>query len=395
MKKRILIVSEYLYPNNLSTSYYLTNITETLCEEYSCKIITTTGLNGKEELPFLEEKVVRLKDSFFSNDKVISRIFRSLTFTFKLSWKTFFSLKKNDVIFSVTNPAFMILMLAVIKKIKKAPYTLLVYDVFPENAVAAGLVKNDSFIYKVSKKMFDWAYCQADRLIVIGRDMEEIIGEKTNNQTTMTLISNWADTDLVMPMSKKENLIIKKFNLEEKIVFAFIGNLGRVQGIQNLLDAAKLVTNKSFVLLLIGDGAMRTIVEKHITDHLDGNVIYGGSYPSSEQNIFLNACDIAIVSLNPSMYGLGVPSKSYYNMAAGKPLLYIGDKDSEIGRVVTEQDIGWVTEPNNAKELAQLFKVISDDNSLSKKGYKSRETVEKYYSKEVVLAKYRKLYSEI
>jgi glycosyltransferase involved in cell wall biosynthesis len=394
MKKKIILTTEYLYPNNLSTAYYLTNIAEIFCNNYNCKVITTTELGSVKELPFLEKRITRLKDSSFSNNNVISRIFRSLLFTLKLTWTTFFALKKDDVMFSVTNPAFIIVLLAVVKKIKKAHYTLLVYDVFPENALAAGLIKNDSFIYKISKRIFDWAYCQADRLIVIGRDMEELIGEKTNNQTPMTLITNWADTELVVPMPKNENLIINKFNLEEKIVFSFTGNLGRVQGIQNLLDAAQLVTNKSFVLLLIGDGAMRSIVEEYVINHPGGNVIYGGSYPASEQNVFLNACDIAIVSLNPSMYGLGVPSKSYYNMAAGKPLLYIGDENSEMGRVVTEQDIGWIIEPDDAKKLAQLFEIISKDSSLYEKGKKSRETVEKYYSKGIVLAKYKKLYSE-
>lgn len=393
MSKKILIVTEYFYPNNLSTSYHLTDIAEIFCKNYECKAITVTELNGKEELLFLDGKITRMKDSFFSNDKAISRIFRSLTFTFKLSWKTLFSLKKNDVIFSVTNPAFMILTLAVIKKIKKAPYTLLVYDVFPENAVAAGLVNNDSFIYKISKKIFDWAYSQADRLIVIGRDMEEIIGKKTNNQVPLTLITNWADTELVTPMSKKENNIIKKFNLEEKIVFSFTGNLGRVQGIQNLLDAAELVKNEKFVLLFIGDGAMRSIVEKYIDDNPKGNVVYGGSYPASEQNLFLNACDVAIISLSHSMYGLGVPSKSYYNMAAGKPLLFIGDEDSEIGRVIKEQNIGWIVESNNEKKLAQLFEEVCQDNSLHKRGEKSRKVVEKFYSKQVILSKYKKLYS--
>ncbi len=222
--------------------------------------------------------------------------------------------------------------------------------------------------------------------------MEEIIGQKTNQQVPLSLITNWADTDKISPMLKKDNLIVKKYNLEQKTVFSFTGNLGRVQGIQNLLNAAKLVKNIEFVLLFIGDGAMRSVIEEHIDEHPNGNVVYAGSYPASEQNLFLNACDVAMVSLSPSMYGLGVPSKSYYNMAAGKPLLYIGDERSEVGRVIVEHDIGWVVEPNNAKKLAQLFENICQDGSLHEKGRKSRKTLEKYYSKKVVLNQYENLY---
>jgi len=392
MNKKILIVTEYFYPNDSSTAYYLTDIVKTISDKNNVITITTSELNGSKELPFLKNKIFRMKESRFSKDRLLSRVAKLLFSTARLTWKAFSLLRKGDEIFAVTNPAFLILILAVIKKIKKVKYTLLVYDVFPENILAAGLTKSDSFIYKVSKKIFNWAYTQADHLIVIGRDMQEVIGLKTKNSVPLSLVTNWCDVESIRCYPKSANAIIQQFKLEEKIVFAFTGNFGRVQGIQNLLDATLLVKNKNFVLLFIGDGAMRSTIEEHIVNNSNKNVIYGGNYPASDKNIFLNACDIALVSLSPSMYGLGVPSKSYYNMAASKPLLLIGDERSEIGRVIKEHDIGWVVESDNPQKLAEQFEEICKNSSFDIKGRKSREVVEQFYSKEVILEKYKKLY---
>jgi len=395
--KKILIVTEYFYPRDRPDSYLLTEITKRLDEvnEGNIQVICNADLNDNEELKFLEHKIVRLKENKLNKNSLLSRIMKFLIITFKLGLKTYSSIKENDMVFGVTNPAFLILILGIFKKLKKFHYTLLVYDVFPENLVAVNILQKESFIYKITKSIFDWAYTQPDHLVVIGRDMEELIGEKVKNTVPMSLITNWCDVEKVVFQNKKENLIVKKFALEDKIIFAFTGNFGRVQGIDTLLKMASLVKNPKFRLLFIGNGAMLPEIQKYIKENPNGNVIYAGSFPSSELNIFLNACDIAIISLNHSMYGLGVPSKSYYNMAAGKPLFYFGDKKSEIGRVIIENNIGWVFDNRTASQLADGIDTILENNlDFQDYGKRARKVVEENFSKEIVLKKYEDLFKQ-
>ena len=397
MNNKILIVTEYFYPSNRPDSYLLTEIVKVLSKSNNknINVICNTDLNANDELDFIKNKIIRLKENKLNKDKFFSRILKFIISSTALGWKTFFSVQENDKLFSVTNPAFLIIVLGMFKKIKKFEYTLLVYDVFPENLLAAKILKEDSLVYKIAKKIFDWAYRQADHLIVIGRDMQELIGEKTNNTIPMSLITNWCDVDNVIPLPKKENIIIKSFDLEEKIVFAFVGNFGRVQGIEKLLEVASFVNNPKFRLLFIGDGALLPQIKEYIKNNPNGKVIYAGSYPSSEQNNFLNACDVAIVSLNNSMYGLGVPSKSYYNMAAQKPLFYLGDENSEIGLVINEYNIGWVVNNLTTKQIAAKIDEILDDNiDFQDYGIRARKVVEENFSKEIVLNKYKNLFQE-
>ena len=131
---------------------------------------------------------------------------------------------------------------------------------------------------------------------------------------------------------------------------------------------------------------VKEYADKH--DH----VIYKGFQDRSNQNDFLNACDVAIVTLNDGMYGLGVPSKSYNMMAAGKPILYIGAKDSEIALCIQEYQLGWVVEPDNPIELAKTMSLIYEGRE--KWGYmkqNSRKVAETVFAKDIILEKYYSL----
>ena len=90
------------------------------------------------------------------------------------------------------------------------------------------------------------------------------------------------------------------------------------------------------------------------------------------------------------MYGLGVPSKTYNILAAGKPILFIGDTESEIGRLVKEENIGFVFE---AKEQREILEFLSGINStclpeLSEMGKNARLLAEEKFSEDIILDKF-------
>ena len=395
MSNKIVVISEYFYPNERTDAFLLTQITKKLSEvnNKNISVICTSELNGHSEIDSLEGKVVRLKNLSFNEKNILLRILKFVILTIKLSWVAFFKIKKNDRVLLTTNPAFLIPIISFIRFFKTFEYTILVYDVFPENIAATDIISRKGQFYKIIKKIYDWAYSKADRLVVLGRDMQEVVISKTQNKLPVHIIENWCDYNLVVPQKKEDNKLLKDLKLIDKKVFLFAGNLGRVQGIETLLKAATLVSDPNFALLFIGDGTHKSKILEYINNQKTTKVYYGGSFPISEQNTFLNACDIAMISLNNAMYGLGVPSKSYYNMAAEKPILYIGDVNSEISKVIKEFKIGWQCEPNNKQKLAYLIdKICKDMTSCSQLGSRSREVVKQYFSKEVILSKYATLY---
>lgn len=215
--------------------------------------------------------------------------------------------------------------------------------------------------------------------------MKEKIGDKSN----ITLIPNWAEVDKIFPVNKNDTNMINLLNLQGKFIFQFAGNLGHAQGLNNILDAISLIKNEHLHFLFIGSGAMESEIKLAAKNSLLKNISLIGFQDRSNQNDFLNACDVALITLSDGMLGLGVPSKAYNIMAAGKPILIIADNASEISMCVKEYNLGWIVEPNNPKLLSDTFEMIYKDFSSGKVNIEnSRIVAEKYFAKDIILSQY-------
>ena len=145
----------------------------------------------------------------------------------------------------VTNPAPMVPLMSRLKNKVGFELNILVHDVFPENMRPAGLKLP---MYSLVKHIFDKAYSKADQLIALGRDMAYMLGRKVNNALKagggprITIIENWADIDNIQPQPFPEG----------KIILEYAGNIGRVQGLDKVMD--RLPDDIEFHLY--GTGAM-------------------------------------------------------------------------------------------------------------------------------------------
>jgi glycosyltransferase involved in cell wall biosynthesis len=305
--------------------------------------------------------------------------------------------RRGDDVFMPTNPAFLLLVVGWIARWKRLRLFILVHDVFPENAVAAGLLQKGSILLTILRNLFNRAYSMCDTLIVIGRDMEQVIRQKLKHQKAqpfITVIENWSDIEDIVVLDNANNNLREELEISNKIVFGYTGNLGRVQGLMSLLDVIHCVKNTSLHTLFIGGGAMKPEMQHYIADNGITNVSMIGQMPRTEQNNFLSACDVGIVTLADNMLGLGVPSKSYNIMAAGRPILYIGNKTSEIALMISEAGNGWIFEPSDREGLISFFESL--DHSFAaeciEKGKISRELAETRYARKIILHKFQSLF---
>ncbi|MDI1307473.1 MAG: glycosyltransferase family 4 protein [bacterium] len=386
------IVSELFYPDEVSTAQILTDIA--LKKVIDGEVSVICGPSGYEKSYTIQHKkldsrikIYRVGLPNLNKNNLFERILRLILLTLKMSYVVFTKVKKNDNLLLATNPTFLVITVSLIKQIKKFDLEILVHDVFPENLIPAGLIKKDSFKYRVLSKIYNYSYGKADRLIVLGEDMRNLMLQKTApKKIKIDIIPNWAD-DSIRPI---ENFNISDYfslELKNKLVFGFAGNLGRVQGILEFIDLFKSAVNQEIVLVVIGDGALRFAIEEKIRNEDLKNIYFMGSKSRSEQNLFLNACNVGVITLKDGMKGLGVPSKTYNLMAAGKPIIYVGDYDSEIDRYIRKYNCGWsFTWQEENKILSFLNQISFDDlQVLNEKGINSRIAIEQYYKKEVVL----------
>lgn len=391
------IITELFPPDETSTSYILGEIANAMAKKYQVKVICGPEIYDKRKKLDVNNKfcldpsieVIRVNGANLDKNTT-----KGKALSFLLMSKRLFTLAKanigyKDKVLMVTNPAPLVVLMSQMKKKRGFELNLLVHDVFPENTRPAGL-NIPLVFYKPLKKIFDKAYSKADLLIALGRDMQEVLKKKIKHYSQVTqvvVIENWADLDTIKKIDRND---IQLKLPKDKIVIEYAGNIGRVQGLENILTILKDTKNKDIEFSFWGTGAIEKTLKLFVAKNNMSNVKFNGAYLRSEQNMVLNACDLALVTLSEGMFGLGVPSKTYNILASGRPILFVGDIESEIALLVKENNIGFCFEPSDSAGISDFLDNLTFDklSSLQEKGLNARRLAERVYSKNAILKKF-------
>ena len=395
---RYWIVTELFYPEEVSTGYVMTKIAEELSSTVSVGVIC--GPSGYQSKVLKanyklnpEILVKRVSVPSFDKNKIAFRAIGFLILTFGFFFKILFNVGRKDKLILVTNPPTLLPVMGFLKWIKGFDYTIIVHDVFTENAVAGGLLKKDSRVYKVLLTIINWSYQKADNLIVVGRDMRALFEKKNIKNKPINVITNWADHETVYPFAQIDLNKYYALDLGKNIIIQFAGNIGRVQGLDLFFKTIENVQNDGLSIIFIGSGAQKDFLVKMRESMRFKKIHFIPPKSRNDQQQFLNACHIGLITLSPGMFGLGVPSKVYNILAAGKPILYIGDKNSEIYQYVIDFEVGWAFTWEEQTELNQFLTRL--DHSMMEeiqfKGNNARKLVENKFTKDFILKEYNEV----
>lgn len=379
MSKKLFLITEFYDSSQNTTGYLFGKLYKFLNQQddIDLKLVTKEDVR----LPHQPEALY-VKGINFDKKSLVSRASYELFIGFSFFKNCAQHIKKDDIVFTGTTPILLLIIIHLLKKIIGFKWVLLVHDVFPENLVAAKIIRQDNFGYKLLKRVFDNVYASADDIIVIGRDMKSLVYDKTNHNK-ITVIPSWIDEKDIMLQTKSDNSILTELNWQgnQKVVFQFFGNLGRLQGISNLMKAIKLMKRaEEAQFIFIGDGVYVDELKRLIDESSNENIVYYGSVSQDNKSVGLNACDISIVTLADGMLGLGVPSKAYYSMAADKLIFTIMDKNSETYQMVEENNIGWVVESSNIEEIAEVLDKAVSDIRIQKYNSPRKTLIDKFSS---------------
>jgi glycosyltransferase involved in cell wall biosynthesis len=318
----------------------------------------------------------------YRKNSLLGRVFGQVVLSLCFVVSIVRNVRRKDVLFSGTNPTLLLPVIGLLRPLLGFKWMLLVHDVFPESLIPAGILKADSTVYRALKVVFDRAYGSCDALISIGRDMCAILAKKSPSTVRIDYVPNWVDVDQVTAPETLEAALQAKDEVAGTVRFQFFGNLGRVQGIDVLLDAVSRMTSSAAKVTFVGGGAAQGSVLSYIDKNPNGKVSWQAAVPFERNNEILFDCDISIASLTQGMFGLGVPSKAYFSLAADRKLLVVGDVGSELHLLILENPaVGWFCESGDAEGLAKTMDLICDGMDLASRG-RSRSLVLEGHSPE-------------
>lgn len=367
---KLLILSEYFYPDKSSTPKVLTELAEDIVKNnIEVDVITSSnsyrGQNSdlKKSEVYEGINIKRVYSSKFNRNKTLGRLINYLSFLVSAFINTIIK-KDYDYILLVSNPPVLPIIGYVVNKIRSRPYIYLLHDIYPDMAVKVGAIKEDGLICKVMTSINKKIYKSAHKVIVLGKDMKQNLLDKNVAEDKIEIITNWADREKIYKISKSNEFSMKN-NIDNTFNIVYTGNIGRFHDIETILESAnKLKERNDIKFIFVGDGYKKIYIEAYVKEFSLENIKvfdyqYGETY-----NQLLNCADVFITTLDKGIEGLGVPSKTYSYLAASKPIIAIMNKNSEIGSLVEENNLGLRVDSGQVENITEFILNMKRNSSL-------------------------------
>ncbi len=317
------------------------------------------------------------------------RIFSFLSFMISSFFKAC-AIKKIDLVWGTTPPIFQSATAWLISKIKHVPFLLEVRDLWPEFAIAVGVLKNPLLI-KCSYWLEKFLYRQADQIIVNSPGFTEHVRNKGGKN--IILIPNGADISLFD--NRKRSEIRKGLGFTNKFIILYAGAHGMSNNLEMALRAAELLKdNKNIHFILLGDGKEKPNLINSAKQMDLPNLTFLDPVPKNKIAGFLSAADACLAILKPiDLYKTTYPNKVFDYMAARKPILLA--IDGVIREVVEKSGCGIFCDPGDARALADgcLF-LYNHREAAAAMGEKGYHYLNSHFNREKIASRSVKLYGK-
>ncbi len=305
-------------------------------------------------------------------------------FSFMLS--SFFiglRIKQVDVVWGTSPPIFQGVTAWALARLKRAKFLFEVRDLWPQFAVAVGVLKNPVLI-RASEGLERFLYARADNVMVNSPGFIDHV--KQRGAKRIELIPNGADPSMFDP-SDTGAAFRSEYHLEDKFVVVYAGAHGMSNDLEVLLYAAVLLTGTNAQLVLVGDGKEKPALQALAQALRLTNVTFAASVPKNEMPHALAAADACIAILKPlEEYKTTYPNKVFDYMAAGRPVLLA--IDGVIREVVEAAGCGLFVEPGHSQALAgAILKLANDPQESRAMGLRGRRYLEENFSREKSVGK--------
>lgn len=302
----------------------------------------------------------------------------------------------SDAIFVQSTPPTQGAMAAIIKKRKGIPFIYNLQDVFPDSLVGAGMATENSMIYRIGRKIEDYTYKNADRIIVISNDIKSNIVKKGVPAEKIVVVPNWIDSDIVHPIPKKENYLYEKYCIaREKFIVVYAGNLGYAQNIEVIIRAAEELQNhKEIQFIVFGNGAQEEEYKRQASNLT--NISFFPIQPYSEVSYVYSLGDVSIVPCKKGFGGSAMPSKTWSIMASGTPILASFDPETDLEELVERHQIGLFSPAGDVDGLVNnILELYKKRDLCDTMGMNARNYVQDNLSREKCTQMYINVIREV
>lgn len=403
----ITVLSQLYYPELISTGQIMTELCEDLAKK-GCHVRVICAP------PTLVDQKSQISKTMVVNNVSIQRVwstrFPKLSFYGKLInhlsffIAIFFNLvlsRQKSIRIVFTNPPFLAIIPALLRFFGGSPFIYTIYDVYPDTANHLGVLSAKNPITWIWRKLNQFVYSQASYIVVIGRCMEGVIKKElsTTQQNKLRRIHIFNDEKQLIKSipNLKKNPLIERWNLKNKFVISYSGNMGRFHDMETIMSVVELLQPyEDIVFLFIGEGYKKKQIMKFAAEKNLKNCQFHGYVDREELGASLSLAQIGLVSLLKNQVGLSVPSKAMGLMAAGVPIVGILPKQSEIALIINEEACGYVCDNGAVADVKKSLLALYNDAKLQQEmSERGRKALCEKYSLNAAANAYKDLINSI
>jgi glycosyltransferase involved in cell wall biosynthesis len=391
---RVLAVNQFYPPDLSATSQLLGELCEDLVARgHYVDVIASQGTYlGGERLPAREVlrgvHVRRLLATSLGKRTRAHRMADYLTFWASAVGSSLVALRP-DVLLALTTPPMIAFGLAGVTALRNVPLVTWIQDVYPEIAVAFGVLQPRSVAYRSLRAAATATHRFTSRVVALSDGMAEHLVHQGARRSTVCAIPNWADGQLIRPIPRDENPFRRQHGFGERFIVMYSGNLGQGHDVETLIGTARILhrIQPEVEFVFIGSGGRRLEAES-LAAALP-NVRFLPYQRREDLPLSLSAADIHLVSLRPGLDGLLVPSKFYAALAAGRAVFYVGPAACDVATVIRREHLGWEGRNGDAVGLADaVANLVRRPEEWSAVGRRARKVFEECYERSVCVTRW-------
>ena len=248
-----------------------------------------------------------------------------------------------DVVVSLTSPPLISFLASLFVKLKGGKLVFWVMDMNPDEAIAAGWLKKNSFTARFLSWFLNYSFRHSARIVALDRFMRARIMQKGIAENKIVTIAPWSHSDSVRFDEAGRNAFRLEHRLSEKFVVMYSGNHSPCHPLDTLVRAAReLKDHSEITFAFIGGGSEQTRVREFARVNNLENVICLPYQPLEKLSGSLSAADLHAVVMGDEFTGIVHPCKVYNVLEVGAPLLYIGPADSHVTDLMNQFDSGCI-----------------------------------------------------
>jgi glycosyltransferase involved in cell wall biosynthesis len=299
-------------------------------------------------------KIIRVGSTDYSRAQMRRRVLNYLTYVaLSVPRATFVPC---DVVVGMTDPPFEGIVAAFVALLKRKPFVYNIRDLYPDMAVGGSII-GAGLLAQVWDALHRWALRRATRVVVLGEDMRARIIAKGVKPERIAVVRDGAEICAPGREPAVDSEVVRAIRGASKFVLVHAGNLGFYGAWETLIGAARKLSDEGIGFVFVGDGAQRGKIEAAAAGCT--NVRFLPFFPASKIASVLASADAHIVTIKRGLEGVIVPSKMYGILAAGKPILAVAPRETDVAAIGVRRGFAISADPENVSGVADAVREIS------------------------------------